>query len=212
MGSLFSKKTSRITEQDAAILKLKKARDQLKIQQKRINTVLAKDREVAKRLLREGKKDRALLLLRKKRYQEDLITKAEGQINNIEQLVQDLEFVQIETQVIDGLKAGNEALSKANEMFSLDEIECLMDETKESIDKQKEIETLISGQLTEEDEEDALEELNTLLFQEEEEKQAAKDKEEEESEKELPELPNVPEEPLPKKKASTGERVALEAA
>uniref|UniRef100_A0A0K2TUN3 Charged multivesicular body protein 6like [Xiphosphorus maculatus] n=1 Tax=Lepeophtheirus salmonis TaxID=72036 RepID=A0A0K2TUN3_LEPSM len=208
MGSFFSKKTSRITQHDAAILKLKKTRDQLKIQQKRINIVLENDRELAKKLIKEGKKDRARLLLRKKRYQEELLIKAEGQINNIEQLVQDLEFVQIEKQVIDGLKTGNDALKKANEMFSLEEIECLMDESRESIEKQKEIEELISGQLTEEDEEGVLEELNNLIAEEELEK-------EEEKGSTVPELPDVPNVPLPEapkeKEKLSREKVALEA-
>ncbi|XP_040583163.1 charged multivesicular body protein 6 [Lepeophtheirus salmonis] len=208
MGSFFSKKTSRITQHDAAILKLKKTRDQLKIQQKRINIVLENDRELAKKLIKEGKKDRARLLLRKKRYQEELLIKAEGQINNIEQLVQDLEFVQIEKQVIDGLKTGNDALKKANEMFSLEEIECLMDESRESIEKQKEIEELISGQLTEEDEEGVLEELNNLIAEEELEK-------EEEQGSTVPELPDVPNVPLPEapkeKEKPSREKVALEA-
>ena len=46
-----------------------------------------------------------------------------------------LEFSQVEKQVIDGLKMGNESLKKANEMFSIDEIEQIMDDTAEAIAK-----------------------------------------------------------------------------
>ena len=53
------------------------------------------DRELARKLLKEGKKDRAKLLLRKKKYQEGLLDQTAGQLDNIERLCQDLEFTQV---------------------------------------------------------------------------------------------------------------------
>ena len=115
MGGLFSKKEkSRITDQDRAILGLKKQRDQLKQYQRRIEGVLEKvniscfspmqiifqDRELARKLLKEGKKDRAKLLLRKKKYQEGLLDQTAGQLDNIERLCQDLEFTQVLTATL----------------------------------------------------------------------------------------------------------------
>jgi len=167
MGGLFSKKEkSRITEQDKAILGLKKQRDQLKQYQKRINGVLEKDREVAKRLLKEGKTERAKLLLRKKKYQEGLLDQADKQLDQLERLTQDLEFSQVEHKVLEGLKQGNDALQRANSVFSTEDIEDLLDETKEAIDKQREIDELLSGQLTQEDEEDVMREFDALLEEE----------------------------------------------
>ena len=77
MGNLFAKKTpkSRVTEQDKAVLQLKTQRDKLKQYQKKIQLNLEKERELAKKLLKDGKKDRALLLLKKKRAQESLLAK-----------------------------------------------------------------------------------------------------------------------------------------
>ena len=84
MGTIFSKKEkSRITEQDHAILGLKKQRDQIKQYQKRINRDLEKERELAKKLLKEGKKDRAKLLLRKKKFLEGVLDKSEAQLGMI---------------------------------------------------------------------------------------------------------------------------------
>ena len=81
MGTIFSKKEkSRITEQDHAILGLKKQRDQIKQYQKRINLDLEKERELAKKLLKEGKKDRAKLLLRKKKFLEGVLDKTDAQL------------------------------------------------------------------------------------------------------------------------------------
>ena len=63
---------------------------------------------------------------------------------------------------MDGLKVGNEALKKANEMFSIEEIEQIMEDTAEAIEKQQEIDALLSGQLSSEDENEVLEELDQL--------------------------------------------------
>ncbi|CAH0723267.1 unnamed protein product, partial [Brenthis ino] len=166
MGGLFSKSkkpVSRVTEQDKAILQLKQQRDKLKQYQKKIELNLEKDRQLAKKLLAEDKRDRAKLLLKKKRYQENLLQNADLQLEKLEQLTHDLEFVQIEVQVLDGLKTGNTALKNIHDILNIDEIEKILDETKEGIEKQKEIDDLISGQLTVEDDEAIEAELEAIL-------------------------------------------------
>lgn len=102
MGGLFSKQkkpVSRVTDQDRAVLQLKQQRDKLKQYQKRIGINLEKDRQLAKKLLNEGKRDKAKLLLKKKRYQEQLLQNTDAQLEKLEQLTHDLEFAQIEVQV-----------------------------------------------------------------------------------------------------------------
>ncbi|XP_028027163.1 charged multivesicular body protein 6-A [Bombyx mandarina] len=166
MGALFGKHkkvVSRVTEQDKAVLQLKQQRDKLKQYQKKIELNLEKDRKLAKKLLEEGKRDRAKLLLKKKKYQENLLHNTDTQLEKLEQLTHDLEFAQIEIQVLDGLKTGNVALKKVHDILNIDEIEKIMEETREGIDKQREIDELISGQLTEEDEEAVEAELEAIL-------------------------------------------------
>nr|CAB3515546.1 unnamed protein product [Spodoptera littoralis] len=166
MGSLFGKHkkpASRVTEQDKAVLQLKQQRDKLKQYQKKIELNLERDRQLAKKLLDEGKRDRAKLLLKKKKYQEKLLQNTDNQLEKLEQLTHDLEFAQIEVQVIDGLRTGNEALKKVNDILNIDEIEKILDETREGIEKQREIDELISGQLTEEDEDAVEAELEAIL-------------------------------------------------
>lgn len=165
MGNLFAKKTpkSRVTEQDKAVLQLKTQRDKLKQYQKKIQNNLDKEREMAKKLIKEGKKDRALLLLKKKRAQESMLAKTETQLDNIEQLCGSLEFAQIESKVVEGLKAGNESLKLLQKMMSLEDVEKIMEETQEAVEYQNEIDTLISGaNLTEEDEDAIMSELDEI--------------------------------------------------
>ncbi|CAH1954561.1 unnamed protein product [Acanthoscelides obtectus] len=165
MGLIFGKKkpASRVTEQDKAVLQLKQQRDKLKQYQKRIELTLSKDKEIAKKLLDNGQRQRAKLLLKKKRYQEQLLVKTDAQLENLEKLTHDIEFAQVELQVVDGLKKGNEALKKVNDALNIADIERILDETKEGIDKQNEINELLSGQLTQEDEDAVEEELTNIL-------------------------------------------------
>ncbi|XP_047505208.1 charged multivesicular body protein 6-A [Pieris napi] len=166
MGGLFSKSkkpVSRVTEQDKAVLQLKQQRDKLKQYQKKTELNLERQRQLAKKLLAEDKRDKAKLLLKKKRYFENLLQNADIQLEKLEQLTHDLEFTQIEVQVLDGLKNGNAALKNIHEMLSIDEIERIMDETQEGIQKQREFDELISGQLTGEDDEAIEAELEEML-------------------------------------------------
>lgn len=166
MGALFGKSkkvTSRVTEQDKAVLQLKQQRDKLKNYQKKIELNLEKDRQLAKRLLNEGKKERAKLLLRKKKYQEQLLQNTDNQLEQLERLVHDIEYAQIEIQVIDGLKSGNTALKKVHEVLNIDEIESILEESKEGIEKQREIDEMLSGALTEEDEAAVEQELEDII-------------------------------------------------
>lgn len=169
MGVLFGKhkKVSRVTEQDKAILQLKQQRDKIKQYQKKILRSLENERQLAQKLLHEGRKEKAMLLLKKKRFMEQMLEKTDGQLTNLEKMVHDIEYAQIEIQVVEGLKVGNESLKKLHEVLSVEAIETLLDETQEGIEKQKEIDDLLSGQLTAEDDEAVLAELEALVSEEE---------------------------------------------
>lgn len=166
MGILFGKskkKETKVTEQDRAVLQLKQQRDKLKQYQKRILNNLEAERKIAKQLLQDGRKEKAKLLLRKKRFMEQMLTKTDGQLMNLEQMCHDIEFAQIEHQVLEGLKVGNESLKSLHEMLSIDDIERIMDETREGIEKQQEIDEILGGKLTDEDEEAVLDELESII-------------------------------------------------
>lgn len=144
------------------MLQLKQQRDKLKQYQRRIGLQLEKERLLAKQLLSRGQRDKALLLLKKKRYQDQLLDKTENQIGNLERMVQDMEFAQIEIKVIQGLKVGNECLKKMHEVMSVEEVERIMDETQDAVEYQKQIDDMLAGSLSQEDEDAVLAELEAL--------------------------------------------------
>lgn len=209
MGILFSKKKppSRVTEQDKAVLQLKHTRDKVKQYQRRIERNIEKEREIAKKLLHNGQKDRALLLLRKKRFQEQVLARTDGQLENLERMVHDLEFASIEIKVLDGLKIGNVALKKLQEVLSIEDIEKVMDETREGVEKQRELDEALSGALSEEDETEAEAELDALLAMEVEEALPEVPPEV----PEVPEMPEVPETPVDVAKKEKARKVPTEA-
>jgi charged multivesicular body protein 6 len=102
--------------------------------------------------------------LRKKKYQENLLGTTDKELEALEKLTADLEFSQVQQQVIDGLQVGNEALKKIHEVLTIDEVERIMDETREGVEKQQEIDALIaSGILSSEDEDAVAAELEELV-------------------------------------------------
>ena len=166
MGNLFASKkkpVSRVTEQDRAILELKKQRDQLQTYQKKIDGEQKKLKELAKQCLRNGAKDKAKLILKKKRRQETLLAQTDQQIENLECMVNDIEFAQLERNVVEGLKVGNESLKNMHKLMSYEDVEKIMEETREGIEYQQELDDLLAGSLTPEDESSVLAELDELL-------------------------------------------------
>ncbi|CAG8687638.1 17377_t:CDS:2, partial [Acaulospora morrowiae] len=157
LNANMGQKTSKITSQDRAILDLKLQRDKLKQYKKKLQVVSDKETEIAKEALRKNNKRGALLALKKKKYQQQLLEKTEMQLMNLEELTQSIEFALVEKDVLDGLKAGNDVLKEIHKEMSIEKVEKLMEDTADAISYQNEIEELLSGKITDEDEE--LEEL-----------------------------------------------------
>ncbi|KAI1301732.1 Charged multivesicular body protein 6 [Halotydeus destructor] len=166
MGAIFGKskppKKALVTEQDRAVLQLKQQRDKIKQFQKRITQQLEKEKEIARELLKNGQKEKALSILKKKKRMETTLDRAAGQLENLEKMTQDIEFAQIEVEVVKGLQTGNEALKQLHALMSIDSIEAILDETREGVEKQREIDELLGNTFTAEDESDLLAELEEL--------------------------------------------------
>jgi len=150
-----SQSTPKITAQDRAILDLKLQRDKLKQYQKKIQSILNREHEIAKQQLAAGHKDRALIALRRRKYQEGLLVKTDGQLENLEQLVSTIEFSLVEVSVLHGLKQGNAVLKEIHKELNVESVERLLEETAEAREYQREIDNLLTNSLSL-DEEDAV--------------------------------------------------------
>lgn len=68
---------------------------------------------------------------------ESLLEKTDNQLMSLERLVMDIEFAQVEANVMEGLQVGNEALKQIHSILSIERIEEIMEETREGIEKQR---------------------------------------------------------------------------
>lgn len=94
------------------------------------------DREtaIARQMLQAGDKKRALTALRKKKYQETLLAQTDAQLEQLEKLTANVEFAQIQKDVVFGLAQGTAVLKQIHkEMGGLEHVEKLMGETAEEI-------------------------------------------------------------------------------
>ena len=169
MGNIFgsskSKKDSKaapapvvaahvITDHDRAVLQLTVQRDRLHKYTGSIALVIAREVAVAKELLKAGKKSNALLALKRKRYQERLLERTEGQMLNLEEMVHSLQFASMQAQVFAALSAGNSVLNALNAQTRLEDVEQLMDDTREAVEYQQQVSQLMGSEISQADVDD----------------------------------------------------------
>lgn len=121
-----------------AILDLKLQRDKLHQYQRRITVLTDKETAVARQMLAAGDKKRALLALRRKKYQESLLEKTDLQLAQLEQLTRSVEFALIQKDVVFGLQQGTKVLKEIHsEMGGIEHVEKLMGETADAVAYQR---------------------------------------------------------------------------
>ena len=117
---------------------MKNQRDKLKQYQKRITVVTDREQEIARECLRAGNKEKALLALRRKKYQESLLSKTDQQLAQLEALTSDVEFALVQKDVVFGLQQGTSVLKEIHkEMGGLEKVEMIMGESEEAQAYQK---------------------------------------------------------------------------
>ena len=142
---------------------MKNQRDRLKQYQKKITLITNREREIAKECLTKGEKDKALLALRRRKYQESLLSQTDAQLEQLEKLTANVEFAQVQKDVVFGLQRGTEVLKMINkEMGGLAAVERMMEDSAEARREQEEISEALAGQLSNQEEDDVEDELEAL--------------------------------------------------
>jgi charged multivesicular body protein 6 len=122
------------------------------------------DEEVAiKKLLRDGRRDKAMSLLKLKKLRETQVSNCQQTYFKLEEMVMNIESAQMNQEVLKSLQIGNESLKKLNSFMSIEAVEALLDDTQEAIDQQREIDALLAGNVHENFEDELEKELAELI-------------------------------------------------
>ncbi|KAK0107285.1 Vacuolar protein sorting-associated protein 20, variant 2 [Cadophora gregata] len=142
---------------------MKNQRDKLHQYQRRITVLTDREKEIAKQMLAKGDKPKALLALRRKKYQESLLEKTDAQLEQLEKLTSSVEFALVQKDVVFGLQQGTSVLQEIHkEMGGLDHVEKLMGETAEAVAYQQEVSDMLGGKISNQDEDEVEDELAAL--------------------------------------------------
>ena len=116
-----------------AILDMKNQRDKLHQYQKRIRILTDRETEIARECLRKSDVERAKLALRRKKYQETLLSNSDKSLAQLETLTHEIEFALVQKDVVFGLQQGTSVLKEIQrEMGGIDKVEQLMGESEEA--------------------------------------------------------------------------------
>ena len=147
----------------SAILDMKNQRDKLHQYQHRITAITTRETDVARECLLRGDKPKALLALRRKKYQETLLAKTDAQLETLEQLTSNVEFALVQKDVVYGLQQGTKVLKQIHaEMGGIEQVEKLMGESEDAKAYQREISEMLGGQISNQDEDEVEDELEAL--------------------------------------------------
>ena len=142
---------------------MKNQRDKLHQYQKRITVITDRETEIAKECLARGDRSKALLALRRKKFQETLLAKTDGQLETLEQLTSNVEFALVQKDVMYGLQQGTAVLKQIHsEMGGIEHVEKLMGENEDARAYQREIGEMLGGKMSNQDEDEVEDELDAL--------------------------------------------------
>ena len=142
---------------------MKNQRDKLHQYQKRIIKLTDRETAIARECLARGQKPKALLALRRKKYQETLLAKTDLQLEQLQQLTSDIEFASVQKDVLFGLQQGTKVLNQIHaEMGGIDNVEKLLGESAEARAYEREISEMLGGKMSNAEEDEVEDELEAL--------------------------------------------------
>lgn len=156
MGGLFSKKKDRdsreqrpdrVDDTDKALLDLKMQCDQLVMHKRKLEKIVVKDEEAARKMMRDGRDKKVIMLaLKKKKHHQGLVDDTTGHVMKIQELVSNVEMQKINQNVVEALSGGVGALKVLQKECNADMVQDLLDENADQQAMVEEIGALLGQQ------------------------------------------------------------------
>ena len=106
-------------------------------------------RSISCSLLKQNKKSHALLALKRRKHQADLIDNAENHLLQVNTLISNVEMASMQADVVKALESGKQALKTIQAEVSVDYVSRLMDENSDLQSEVSEIRQMLSSVQTE---------------------------------------------------------------
>jgi charged multivesicular body protein 6 len=126
---------------------------------RKVEQLAQRESEKAKQLLSEGKRDKALYCLKRRKAQELKLASIRGMLDNVHEMLASLDFAKIEADVVASMKAGTDALNVLHKHMQAEDVEKIMDNAFDAIHISREVSDLLGQQLSAVDEEAILAEM-----------------------------------------------------
>lgn len=136
-----------LTGKDKAVLDLKIVACDIKKQGRILITSCDELLSRAKRILSESPMEnkRALSLMKLRKYKLDQADKLEGQLLNVHKLIEEVEWAQINKELLSNLKSGALALKALNESMTFEKVEDILEAAKDAIEMERQISEMIGS-------------------------------------------------------------------
>lgn len=150
-------------ENDRALLDVKVQRDQLNGHLRRLRGELVRDEDAARSFIRSGKKQQAMLALRKKKHDQQLVGECEQHHSRLNELIDQIELARMQRDTVEALAVGVATLKRVQrEIGGTNRIQQILEEQGEAIEAQQELSAALSGAGIATDDAEALAELARL--------------------------------------------------
>lgn len=146
-----------VTTEDKTAAELMVARDEVRRHQKRLQALQINTRETAKQYLKEGKRDKAVVTVRKLKWIQTGLSTCDEQLLRLEQLSLQIDESARTKEVFEAMRAGTDLLQEINRKLTVEDVTQLKEDTESAYAYQQEVEAALMGDFGE-----SLEELETV--------------------------------------------------
>lgn len=152
-----------VNDKDRAMLDLKRARDKLR----RFRSKLDADSEAleskARMLIRNKAQDKAMFVLKLRKYKKKEAENVEGQLSKVLEMIQTINWEEQNTTVLRALQSGTKALNKMHDELPLEQVESILENNEAALERQASITEALRDGLDAQDDEELAEEYASLL-------------------------------------------------